>query len=194
MSKKRRDGEHLSYNDSLEQEKEYYEDLDDPLPETDNKRWELDVSQELVIFRKEFSKCMNEEGIDSVMSWLRFSLMKTSALTNLNDKEINDLLRFEIGALIDDLRVNNKKWEIKNPAARSKIIQWVFGCMKKQLKRAYNDGERKYRSDSYGYNEMYRHDEVRPDEIGRGGGGLFGLFGGRRKSPPQMRDYEDERF
>ena len=60
--------------------------------------------------------------------------------------------------------------------------------MYSQLKRAYGDGERKYRKDSYSYHENYKHDEVDASEIGSG----FRMpFLGKKRQPQRQQEYED---
>jgi hypothetical protein len=172
-----------------EREEENYidtEDYDQVLPETDNKRWELDEEPIIQNLRREIFLRVNDTGVEEIIGWLRISLAKNSALTNLKDDEIDDFLRYEMDAFIEECRVNNKRWGFKSPASRSAIVQWVFKSSKNQLKRAFNDGERKYRKDSYQYNENYHHDEVNSNEIGSG----FRLpFTGRKK---QRREQEEQ--
>lgn len=143
-------------------------DYDAPLPETDNKRWELDEEPIIAALYIELSKRLNNRGVADVIGWIRIALNKTSALTNLDMDEIRTRVVSDIRAFNDELRQNNRLWGIKNAASRTAISRWVEKSYYDQVKRAFQDGERKYRKDSYGYNENYSHDEVRADEIGSG--------------------------
>lgn len=180
---------------STDKEIENFDDnLDDDdmrLPETDNKRWELDEEPIIQNLRYELSKRMNALGVDSVLSWLRVHLGKNIALSNLDQSEINEFMRDELPVFNLELVQNERKWNIKSSSARAAVSRWVELAMYAQLKRAFNDGERKYRKDSYSYNEHYRHDEVDNSEIGSGFK-FPKLFGGRKKQrQPREERYED---
>lgn len=166
-----------------------YDEMDAPLPETDNKRWELDEEPVIQSLRYELRKRLNGKGVENVLSWLRVALGKNIALSNLDKEEINAFMRNELPAFNLELVQNAREWGVRNSSARITISRWVERTMYTQLKRAYQDGERKYRKDSYQYRESYNHDEVDNSEIGNG----FRMpFFGRKKKQPQMRDYEEQ--
>lgn len=190
MSKK---GEKQEEDSILNEDLDEFNDLDDDrvLPETDNKRWELDEEPIIQNLRFELQKRMNDEGVDAVLSWMRISLGKNIALSNLDINEINSFMRNEMPAFNMELVQNSDEWEIANSSARRAISRWIERSMYVQLKRAYNDGERKYRKDSYQYRENYHHDEVSAGEIGSG----FSLpFFGKKKQQPRRREPEYEDF
>lgn len=155
----------------MKKEEDYFDDeadYDPILPETDNKRWELDEEPVIQNLRFELSKRLNKVGVENVLSWIRISLGKNIALSNLDKEEINSFMRNELPSFDLELVQNSKLWGIQNSSARIAVARWVERTMYTQLKRAYNDGERKYRKDSYQYNENYHHDEVNSSEIGSG--------------------------
>ena len=161
------------------------------LPETDNKRWELDEEPIIQNLRYELSKRMNTIGVDSVLSWLRVHLGKNIALSNLDQSEINEFMRDELPVFNLELVQNEKKWNIKSSSARAAVSRWIEIAMYVQLKRAFKNGERMYRKDSYSYNEHYKHDEVDNSEIG-GGFRFPKLFGRKNNQRQQRREYDEE--
>lgn len=167
-------------------------DYDTPLPEADNKRWELDEEPTLQNLRYELAKRLNSTGVEAVMSWLRVSMGKNIALTNLDINEIREIMIDELPAFDYELVQNAEKWGLKSTSSRGAISAWIEKTLYAQLKRAFNDGERKYRKESYGYNENYHHDEVRNDEIGSGF--RIPFFGGKKKRQRTPQYEEDERF
>lgn len=180
----------MKNNQELEKEDYYGDETDDydpVLPETDNKRWELDEEPVIQNLRYELQKRMNPTGVENVLSWLRISLGKNIALSNLDIEEINSFMRNELPAFNFELVQNAAAWDINDSSARIAVSRWVERTMYTQLKRAYQDGERKYRKDSYQYNEHYNHDEVNSSEIG--GGFRLPFFSKKR----QPRRYEEER-
>lgn len=160
-------------------------DEDRLLPETDNRRWELDEEPIIQNLRYEISKRMNSKGVEAVLSWMRIALGKNVALSNLDIEEINAFMRNEMPAFNMELVQNAQEWGVKSTSARRAISRWIERSMYIQLKRAFNDGERKYRKDSYSYNENYSHDEVNASEIG---GGFSMPFFGKKKRPQQRRE------
>lgn len=166
-----------------------YDADDRVLPETDNKRWELDEEPIIQNLRWELQKRMNDKGVESVLSWLRLSLGKNVALSNLDQDEINRFMRNEMPKFNFELVQNHENWAIKNTSARNSISRWVERSMYLQLKRAFNDGERKYRKESYNYNENYHHDEVSSNEIGSGF--TMPFFGRKKQTQRRQQEYDD---
>lgn len=176
-------------NQILEEEGVPYDEDDRVLPETDNKRWELDEEPIIQNLRWELQKRMNDKGVESVLSWLRLSLGKNVALSNLDQDEINRFMRNEMPKFNFELVQNHESWQLKNTSARNSISRWVERSMYLQLKRAFNDGERKYRKESYNYNENYHHDEVSSNEIGSGFKMPF--FGGKKRQQRQQQNFDE---
>lgn len=200
MSKKKRNksySEDIKQDEIIEEEEvnhmpqknDYIDPYSDTLEETDNKRWELDEDPQIAKIRMELKKRVNSKGVEEITGWLRMALGKNVALSNLNEIEINRFTHNETKEFVKEIANKQKDWGCRRED-RGPITRWIERTIYLQMKRAYKDGERRYRSDSYGYNEHYKHDEVRNDEIGRGGISWYNPFSGKKEKQEEL--IEDE--
>lgn len=87
---------------------------------------------------------LNNEGVSSVLSIVRSRVNQITIMSNLEEKNINALQELLADNLAQDLMINRVKYNIKNPSARTKIMDntcaYAFICMR----RAYNEGDRRF--------------------------------------------------
>jgi len=87
---------------------------------------------------------MNELGIGSVIGQIQAIVNQVTVMSNLNKTEVPMLVDFLGDTLAKDLMMNRKRYDIKTPAARDKIyftaLAESFICMK----RAYEEGEKRF--------------------------------------------------
>lgn len=155
----------------------------DPLPDADNRRWELDENPiiEAIVhaLRREFRTAqgkwrtygkpiVNQKGLSDIESLcLRPYLTKYVALTTLNESEINNIVVQVVKALMWLIAEKYVEWDF-DKAYRNSLVAMVETQVKTQLNRAKNGATLNYRADSFGYDERYNHNEVHPSEIGGG--------------------------
>ena len=87
---------------------------------------------------------MNDLGINSVIGQIQSIVNQVTVMSNLNKMEVPVLIDFLGDTLAKDLMINRIKYEIKTPVARDKIyfsaLTTSFICMK----RAYEEGDRRF--------------------------------------------------
>lgn len=183
MSKKKRNFEHSeNMNIINKEEDDFIPRNEEYLPETDNKRWELDENPVITNLRHELKFRVNSRGVEEITGWLRMAMGKNVALTNLDQKEINWIVKDNVRTFNKEAVNKRRLWQCRKENLET-LSRWIETAIYAHLKRAYKDGERKYRKESYGYNENYSHDEVSPEEIGGGSRGLnfYNPFKGQNK-------------
>lgn len=86
---------------------------------------------------------LNDEGIKSIIGQTQSVVNQDTVMSNFDD-EIPQIIDLFADSLIQDLMMNRVIYEIKNPAARSKIVSmatiYAYSC----LRRAYEQGEKKF--------------------------------------------------
>lgn len=87
---------------------------------------------------------LNEKGIRSIILQVRATMSRVAILSNLNDKMVSILTLYMAESLVKDLMMNNTVYEIKNVSARTKIFRTVNTNVYIALKRAQDEGERKF--------------------------------------------------
>ena len=87
---------------------------------------------------------MNEQGIRSILLQVRATMSRVAIMSNLNDKMVSELTLYMAESLAKDLMMNNDTYSIKNVSARTKIFRTVNTNVYIALKRAQDEGERKF--------------------------------------------------
>ena len=88
---------------------------------------------------------MNAEGIQSVLGQVQSLVSQATSMSNLKDPEISKLMVEQLGdAVIQDLMINSKKYGIKNHTARTRILTIVSNTAYITMKRALDEGERRF--------------------------------------------------
>ena len=87
---------------------------------------------------------MNDDGINSILSQTQAIVNQITIMGNLSPRDIPILIEFMGDTIIKDLMVNKLKYEITSLEARDKIhyiaLATAFVCMK----RAFEEGDRKF--------------------------------------------------
>jgi len=152
----------------------------DAVPEDRDNRWELDENQILSDLKKELDTRCTPDGVADILGWLRLSLAKTTALSNLSSDEINLFTRRQADAFNFELISKEKKWGI-SPSDRKTLSEWVTKIIYQHQKRAYKDGERKYRGKAYAH-----YGESEDEPYTKTNSSLRGLL------QPNSREYDDD--
>ncbi len=101
-------------------------------------------------------------------------------MSNLNKQEVPILMDFIADTLARDLMVNRKKYNIRNAAARDKIYFIVLSTSFICMKRAFEEGEKRFWKGSQ--QEITTRIEGAPGSSGGRGKGLLGsIFGWARR-------------
>jgi hypothetical protein len=86
---------------------------------------------------------MNDEGIKSVIGQTQAVVNQDTVMSNFDD-EIPQLMNLFADSLIKDLMMNRVRYNIITPASRDKIVSMAtiygYSC----LRRAYQQGEKKF--------------------------------------------------
>jgi hypothetical protein len=120
------------------------------LTNPDNELYKLELSlRNMVVDREGNAKSagrqlMNDDGIMSVLGQVQAIVNQVTVMSNLEPQEIPRLVDFLADTLARDLMVNRQSYAIENAAARDKIyfiaLTSAFICMK----RANEEGERRF--------------------------------------------------
>ena len=87
---------------------------------------------------------MNELGVNSVLGSVQSLVSRNTIMSNLNDREVSNLVEFIGDTLCMDLMLNRETYDIKTPAARDKIF---FSCVSTAfvvLKRGFEEGDKRF--------------------------------------------------
>ena len=114
---------------------------------------------------------LNDTGIRSVLLQVRATMSRVAIMSNLNDKMVSELTLYMAESLAKDLMMNNTVYEIKNVSARTKIFRMVNTNVYIALKRAQDEGERKF------WKGSQQEITTRIDGGGKQGKGLWGAIG-----------------
>lgn len=87
---------------------------------------------------------LNEIGIRSVMGMVETIVDQDTVMSNLNKDNVPMLMDFLGDTLAKDLMINRIKYEIKTPSARDKIYFTVLTSSFICMKRASEEGERRF--------------------------------------------------
>lgn len=120
------------------------------LTNPDNELFKLELSLRNMVLDREGSPksggkpLLNDEGIMSVLGQVQAIVNQVTVMSNLEPAEIPKLVDFLADTLARDLMVNRQHYGIENAAARDKIyfmsLTSAFICMK----RANEEGERRF--------------------------------------------------
>lgn len=87
---------------------------------------------------------LNDKGVCSVLGNVQSLVNQDTVMSNLNEQEIPILMDFFGDTLAKDLMVNRVLYGINNPAARDKIYMASFNCVYICLKRAFEEGDKRF--------------------------------------------------
>lgn len=87
---------------------------------------------------------MNDKGVSSILGTVQSIVNQVTIMSNLDNDEIESLMMFLADTLVRDLMVNRVTYKIKSFAAREKIF---FTCMSSAfitMKRAFEEGDKRF--------------------------------------------------
>lgn len=87
---------------------------------------------------------LNEQGINSVLGFIQALANQLTVMSNIDKGDIPILIEFVADPLIRDLMINMRAYEIKNEAVRDKIFYTVLSIIFVSLKRALEEGDRRF--------------------------------------------------
>lgn len=87
---------------------------------------------------------LNDKGIISVLGQVQSFVNQDMVMSNMDDKTIPILMEVFSDALIKDLMTNRKYYEITDLATRDVIMSCAWGHVFSCLRRAYNEGDRRF--------------------------------------------------
>lgn len=87
---------------------------------------------------------LNDEGVRSVLGQAQALVNRVTVMSNLESTEVANLMDFLADTLAKDLMLNRTFYEIKNASARDRIFYEVLATTFVCLKRAADEGERKF--------------------------------------------------
>lgn len=87
---------------------------------------------------------MNELGVSSVMGIIQSIVSQVTIMSNFTKNEIPMLMDFLGDTLARDLMMNRVTYDIKSPAARDKIYFTALSSSFICMKRAYEEGEKRF--------------------------------------------------
>ena len=149
--------------------------------EGDNSRWELEYGDVIANFEHSL-RCekqlpngtwsipqgsrpkMNDTGIADFISDLKIIMHKGTALGNISLDYANLQVNKISKAFARKLVFNTKSWGIDKNQRKMLVLEYASQTFL-TMTRPIGDKERSHRSKKFGYSEVYKHDEVRPDEI-----------------------------
>jgi hypothetical protein len=105
---------------------------------------------------------MNDQGVTSIMSMVRGTLNQNTILSNINDKEVKGIISHLAYAVMKDLMLNRKKWDIKTGEDRTRIVQIIITPVYLCLKRSFEQGEKNFWKGSV--SEIIQHNQQRKDQ------------------------------
>lgn len=113
---------------------------------------------------------LNERGINSVLGFLQALSNQITVMSNINKGDIPILIEFVSDPLIKDLMINMHTYDIKNAAVRDKIFYTVLSIIFVSLKRAFEEGDRRFWKGSV--QEIHNKVDTQKQK-----GGLLGILG-----------------
>lgn len=87
---------------------------------------------------------MNEFGVNSVLGTIQSIVNQVTIMSNLNKFEVPMMMDFLGDTLAKDLMINRSKYGIINAAARDKIFFTTLTSCFITLKRAYEEGDKRF--------------------------------------------------
>lgn len=85
---------------------------------------------------------LNTIGVSSVIGICKALVARTTVMSNLDDKDVSELMMSLVNTLTMDLMANHKVYGIKNIVTRDKIWFTVTSLTYVTLKRGYKQGEK----------------------------------------------------
>jgi hypothetical protein len=123
-------------------------EIDDLLAELERQLggyvYEVDSQGNIIVNRDTSLALMNDVGIRFIKSRISLIANKFTLLSNLNEEEIKKICFNYSMAIKNELIKNYKKFEIKKETLETLILS-ISILIYTTLKRAMNEGERKYR-------------------------------------------------
>jgi len=87
---------------------------------------------------------MNDLGINSIIGIVQSVVNRVTVMSNLNKQEIPCLMDFLGDTLAKDLMMNRLKYDIRTLTARDKIFFTSLTAAFVTMKRAYEEGEKRF--------------------------------------------------
>jgi len=87
---------------------------------------------------------MNEEGINNVIGLIQSIVNQVTILGNFNKEEVPQVLEFLADTLAKDLMMNRKDYGISDSTARDKIFFSAITTSFITMKRAFEEGDRRF--------------------------------------------------
>lgn len=113
---------------------------------------------------------LNDKGVCSMMGHAQSLVSQTTIMSNLDSKEIGIMMEFAADTLAYDLMINRKMYGINNPAARTKIFHHVLSKSFIAMKRAFEEGDRRFwKGSQQDIRTVVQNDSQKK--------GIFGLIG-----------------
>lgn len=174
-----------SYGRDRNSNRDYYDAYDNDYDygdvEPDNSRYEIEYSDILDRYEhtlknerqdqngkwncpKGVKPKLNEIGVADILSDLRAVMHKGTALGNIDDNYAKAQTKSMSKAFSKKLVYNTIRWDVERSQRKSLVLSYA-NQVYMTLTRPVGDKERIHRSKKYPMQEVYRHDEVRPDEI-----------------------------
>lgn len=87
---------------------------------------------------------MNEEGIQRIVGIVQSFVAQNSVWSNLDKHDVPNLMEFLYDTIARDLMMNEKKYEVLDSTSRDKIFFTSLSTAFMTLKRAYEEGEKRF--------------------------------------------------
>ena len=87
---------------------------------------------------------MNDYGINSIIGMVQATVGRITIMSNLKEDEVNSLMMMLVDTLAKDLMLNKIKYEIEDNSVRERIVYEVVNRVFICLKRAVNEGDRRF--------------------------------------------------
>lgn len=120
------------------------------LTNPDNELYKLELTLRNCVLDKEGNPrqagipLLNDEGVTSVIGQTQAVVSQVTVMSNLEQSEVVMLVDFLGDTLARDLMVNRVRYAIENAAARDKIYFLVLSSSFITMKRAADEGERRF--------------------------------------------------
>lgn len=89
-------------------------------------------------------RMMNDDGVASVIGSIQSLVNQVSVMSNLDNKNISNLIDYLADTLAKDLMLNRMAYGITSPSTRDKIFQTALSTSFVTLRRAYEEGDKRF--------------------------------------------------
>ena len=126
----------------------------------------------VLVWAKIAAPVMNDEGIQATLQVLSGCISKNTILANLERQEVNRLMQFMYGGLVQLFAFNSKRFELDS-GRRSIILRQISTMIYQAMTRSVDAAERK---DVYGRTKSFEHRQLQEAMRKKGN---FNIFGGQ---------------